>query len=654
VSTPPSGTGAAGSCPQCGAPLRFGGGQSLAARCAFCGALVVRAGARLELAGQVPDLVAVDSRLAVGLAGTIAGRPATILGRLQLSQGRATWNEWYAGLEDGFAWIAEAEGAVFVTRPVESDALAPFEALRAGAALELAPAGRLRVEEVGEATLVSFEGELPFRPQVGATYRFADATGADGAFVTLDYGAEAVEAGPGPEAPVLYAGRAVPWGDVKLEGLRPPPLGPAGEAVSCPGCGAPISLRSRESRTVTCSRCRRLLDLGPSTGSGQALRVVAQLEGRVATPIPLGAKGTLRGEPLEVLGWLRRGIRVEGVDYPWDELLLHGPNGYRWLSVYDGHWTFLAPVPAGEVDEDVGVAAQHGDTRFRHFQGGTVRVFDVQGEFYWEVRKGEAVDAHDYVAPPALLSVERDPDGREVSWTRGEYLDGEELWEAFALPGSPPSRSGVGAAQPNPYSGRTRKAWTMTIFALLALGIVAAALALRPRETVVALDVPLVMGEVTLSAPFELAGGPQALEVTGAAPGVSQAWIGLDVALIEEATGESEAVGVELSRFSGRDSEGTWSEGSHHGSAVIGAVKDGRYVLRVEPMLESVQGGTVPPAARVELARGVFLAWPLLIALGLLVAPPLWWSVRSGRFEVRRWAESDHPIITSGDEDDDE
>jgi ribosomal protein S27E len=652
VSTPPSGTGAAGSCPQCGAPLRFGGGQSLAARCGFCGALVLRAGARLELAGQVPDLVAVDSRLAVGLAGTIAGRPATILGRLQLSQGRATWNEWYAGFEDGFGWVAEAEGTVLVTRPIDSDAPPPFEGLRAGATLDLAPAGRLRVEEIGEATLVSFEGELPFRPQVGATYRFADATGADGAFVTLDYGADGVEAGPGPEAPVLYAGRAVPWGDVKLEGLRPPPLGPAGEAVSCPGCGAPISLRSRESRTVTCSRCRRLLDLGPSTGSG--LRVVAQLEGRVATPIPLGAKGTLRGEPLEVLGWLRRGIRVEGVDYPWDELLLHGPNGYRWLSVYDGHWTFLAPVPAGEVDEDVGVAAQHGDTRFRHFQGGTVRVFDVQGEFYWEVRKGEAVDAHDYVAPPALLSVERDPDGREVSWTRGEYLDGEELWEAFALPGSPPPRSGVGAAQPNPYSGRTRKAWTMTIFALLALGIVAAALALRPRETVVALDVPLVMGEVTLSAPFELAGGPQALEVTGAAPGVSQAWIGLDVALIEEATGESEAVGVELSRFSGRDSEGTWSEGSHRGSAVIGAVKGGRYVLRVEPVLESVQGGTVPPTARVELARGVFLAWPLLIALGLLVAPPLWWSVRSGRFEVRRWAESDHPIVTSGDEDDDE
>jgi hypothetical protein len=647
VSTPPWGTGAAGSCPQCGAPLRFGGGQSLAARCGFCGALVVRAGARLELAGQVPDLVAVDSRLAVGLAGTIAGRPATILGRLQLSQGRATWNEWYAGLDDGFAWIAEAEGAVFVTRPVESDALPPFEGLRAGAALELAPAGALRVEEVGAATLASFEGELPFRPHVGATYRFADATGAQGAFVTLDYGAEG-------ETPVLYAGREVAWGDVKLEGLLPPPLGPAGEAASCPGCGAPIALRSRESRTVTCSRCRRLLDLGPSTGSGQALRVVAQLEGRVATPIPLGAKGTLRGEALEVLGWLRRGIRVEGVDYLWDELLLHGPNGYRWLSVYEGHWTFLAPIAAGEVEEHVGVAALHGATRFKHFQGGTVRVYDVQGEFYWEVRKGEAVDAHDYVAPPALLSVERDPDGREVSWTRGEYLEGDEVWEAFALPGSPPPRSGVGAAQPNPYSGRTRKAWTMTLFALLALGIVAAALALRPRETVVALDVPLVAGEVTLSEPFELAGGPHALEVTGAAPGISQAWIGLDVALIEEATGESEAVGVELSRFSGRDSEGTWSEGSHRGSAVIGAVKDGRYVLRVEPVLESVQGGTVPPTARVELARGVFLAWPLLIALGLLLAMPLWWSVRSGQHEVRRWAESDHPIVTSSDEEDDE
>ncbi|MBI5068095.1 MAG: DUF4178 domain-containing protein [Deltaproteobacteria bacterium] len=622
-------TGVASACPQCGAPLRFGGGASLAAVCSHCRSSVLRSGARLELAGRVPDLVATDTRLALGATGRLQGRSFVVLGRLQLSQGAAPWNEWYLGLDDGsWAWLAEAQGRLYLTRRVDgAGALPRLDELRPGLGLELPGAGPATVEEVGEARLLSFEGELPVAPRPGEAWGFADcSTGGEG-FATIDYGGD---------EPVLYAGREIGYADAGLEGLAPPPqVGdePA-RALACPGCGAAVLLRQADARSFGCPSCRSLLDV-----SAGDLRVLQVMEARSDPPLPLGSRGTLRGEPLTVLGFLVRSIDVDGERYPWQELLLHGPGGYRWLSVYGGHWLLLRPVAGAKLREVAGRIRFEGRT-FKHFQGGKARYDEIQGELPWEVRAGEEVETADFVAPPFLLSAETT--GQERSWSHGEHLSGAELWKAFGLPGGPPREVGVGAAQPNPHAavlGRTWAASGLAAAALLALAL--ATWLLLPRQPVLAVQVPLDEGQVTLSPPFELTGGPQAVEIEARAD-VSQAWIGLDVALIHDESGESEAVAFELSHFSGVDGGESWSEGSREGSAVVGQVADGRYLLRVEPHAERGRG-TLPPAAQVRVVRGPFLLAPLLLALLLLSILPVWRSVRAVGFEKRRWAESDHP-----------
>lgn len=621
-------TGVASACPQCGAPLRFGGAQSLVACCARCRSAVLRQGARLELAGRVPDLVATDTRLSLGAAGSAGGEPFVVLGRLQLSRGDAAWNEWYASFGKGFGWIAEAQGRLFLTRHLSAARGLPrLGALHAGRPIDLPGAGAFTVDEIDEARLVSFEGELPFRPALGATYRYADATAGDGSFVTLDYGT-------GEEEPELFAGRELPWSAL---GLPAPPeaAGPEkARALACPGCGGPIALSRPEARAVTCPSCRRLLDVARGD-----LRAVGILEQRGKPPIALGAKGTLRGEALTVLGWLGRSMEADGDRYAWDELLLHGPGGYRWLSVYAGHWLFLRPIPAGKPTGVEGRAYSCDGRRFRHFQTALARTDDIQGEFYWEVRAGETVRTEDYVAPPYILSVERSEG--EVAWTRGEHVEGSEVWRAFGLSGRPPSTSGIGAAQPNPWRPRARGAWSAGGLALLALLLLALVLAARaPRETVASLQVALRPGQVALSEPFELLGGPQAVAIEASAD-VRQAWVGLDVALIEEATGESEAMGLELSHYSGVEDGEAWSEGSNQGRAVAGAVRDGRYLLRVEPILEPAGGGLVGRVASVQVVRGVFLLAPLLLAMVAVLAWPIACTLFLASFEKGRWEEGD-------------
>jgi hypothetical protein len=201
---------------------------------------------------------------------------------------------------------------------------------------------------------------------------------------------------------------------------------------------------------------------------------------------------------------------------------------------------------------------------------------------------------------------------------------------------------GIGAAQPNPWRSRAGRAWKASGLALLALLLLAPLLAWRaPRETVASLEVPLQPGQVALSGPFDIQGGPQAVAVEASAD-VRQAWVGLDVALIEEATGESEAMGLELSHYSGVEDGEAWSEGSNRGRAVAGGVRDGRYLLRVEPVLERGARGFVGPVARVRVVQGVFLLAPLVLALIAIVAWPIACTVALASFEKRRWEESDH------------
>lgn len=628
-------TGVASACPQCGAPLRFGGAESLAAACAHCRAAVVRSGARLELAGKVPDLVAIDSRLSLGAVGSLSGEPFAVLGRLQLSRGDATWNEWYASFPRGHGWVAEAQGRLYATRHLPgSGPLPPLSALRAGGEVDLPGAGTVTVDEIGEARLASFEGELPFRPEIGATYRYADCSAAGGGFATLDYGT-------GEADPDLYAGRQLEWSALGLSGGAPAPAAGAepSRALACPGCGAPVSLKLAESRAVTCPACRSLLDV-----KGGGLEVVEVLASRTRPHIPLGAKGALRGEKLEVLGWLRRSATVDGTAYPWDELLLHGAGGYRWLSVHQGHWHLLAPIAAGDVQFFAGRAYRSGGRTLRHFQTATARTDEVQGEFYWEVRVGETVQAEDYVAPPMILSVERS--GSEVACARGEYLPADELWKGFGLPGAPPAATGVGAAQPNPWKARAGAAWKTTGLALVALLLLTLGFrGCADRGELFALQVPLEPGRVSLSPPFDIPGGPTAVELRASAP-IRETWVGLDVALIEEESGESAATGLNLSSFDG--GAGAHAEGA------MGGLRGGRYQLRVEPVMETGRP-PLPVTADVRVVRGAFFWAPFVLALLALVAWPLAATIAIASFEQRRWAESDHPwnqAATSGGEDD--
>ena len=429
--------------------------------------------------------------------------------------------------------------------------------------------------------------------------------------------------------------------------------------LACPSCGAAIVLRGLAwTQSVACASCGAVLDARDPN-----LAVLHKFKQalRVEPAIPLGTRGQWRGAPYEVIGFQVRKIVVDQLPYFWREYLLFNPyHGFRYLTEYDGHWNDVVPLSAlptpvayagGKVTPRGGRTMSVGGRRYRHFQTANAKTTFVLGEFPWLVSVGDTVEARDYVDPPSLLSAEESRD--EVTWSVGEYVQGAEIWRAFALPGSPPPVRGVFANQPSPFAGAASM-WKP--FALLAATLALLALlrmATAGNREVHAANYILHRADtsatvfVTPSFDLDGADGNVVIDVD---TDVDNSWIYLNYALIGETTGAVYDFGREVSYYSGYDPDGSWTEGSRRDRARIGGVPGGRYFLRVE--------ADGPPDARLvagtlRVRRDVPSVVPFLLALLALAIPPGVLAVRAHAFEARRWAESDYAPVTDDDDDDD-
>ena len=124
-------------------------------------------------------------------------------------------------------------------------------------------------------------------------------------------------------------------------------------------------------------------------------------------------------------------------------------------------------------------------------------------------------------------------------------------------------------------------------------------------------------------------------------------WVYFNFALINDGTGDALDFGREVSYYYGRDSDGAWSEGSAVDVATLSAVPAGTYYLRVEPEA----GSLTPVTYSLKVRRDVPSAIYYVLAVIVLLIPPVFVSFRAMGFETARWQESDY---ATGDDDDDD
>lgn len=653
-------------CPGCGGAVIFAVGTGAVAVCPYCRSVVARGDRSVENLGKVADLVDTGTVLRLGLTGRYEGVPFQLVGRTQLQHAAGgVWDEWYAALDDGrWGWLAEGQGRFYWTfeAPGVGRDLPEYRRLHPGQVLVL-DGRRFSVAEHGVATIAGAEGEIPYRLEPGRKYVYADLSGFNGGFATLDYSSE---------PPTVYLGEersldelAIP-AETRREVHEIREIG--GVKVDCPQCGGALSLHAPDqTERVYCPYCGAALDC-----SAGKLAVFQRLKKpRFPIYLPLGSVGEFPDGKRTVIGVIHRSVKFDR-KYYWQEYLLYDPRaGFEWLVCSDHHWSRVRPIPSGKPVRVRGTWAEFDGRYFRKFQEATAKVEGVVGECYWKVQVGETAETMDFVRPPEMLSRELSTYGstREINDSLGIYLTPSEVQAAFHLEQPLPEPEGVAPNQPFRYAGIYKYAVAM-IFLTLILGILTnIALPSRlvyqqsfvlsadrptPPPPVIGVGIPRTSSstpatssrtDVFYTDHFEL-NAHQNLCITISEPSLT-GWLVIEADLVRQESGEVQPFLVPMSFYSGVEDGQAWQEGSRREWVFLPAPEPGKYSLRLEVEREN-RSQSAP--LTVEIRQGVphFRNWFLaFLAVSLI---PAIIGIYNLIFSYLRWQHSDYSPFGSSDE----
>jgi DNA-directed RNA polymerase subunit M/transcription elongation factor TFIIS len=681
---------AVANCPACGGLIEFKIGSSVVLVCDHCNSVVARTDRGLEDLGKVAALVETGSPLRRGLTGRIRGGGFRIVGRTQMRHPMGgVWDEWYAAFDNGqWAWLAEAQGKYYITTKTERHDMPPYDVLQIGGTFD-----SMSVVELATATLISGEGEIPFRVEPGSTYPYADLSGANRRFGTIDYS---------EDPPLLFEGEETTLADlgisVALEQERQTRV--TVTKLSCSKCGGPLTLVAPDqAERVICPNCGAAHDV--EAGS---LRYLETLKRRGPQPlIALGTHGKIGNDEYIVAGFMQRSVTFDK-KYYWTEYLLFAPRtkSFAWLVNDEGQWSFVVPLSAGDVtdSEPAGAAPRiesHGTT-FRIFQDAVATVESVIGEFYWKVAAGETARGVDYIAPPEGISKEMSDTetSHEVNYSHAQYITPDAIEAAFRVNGLPRPNK-LGTLQPAKAGGcALATTWIVLVGCLVVAAIVVAAMlphrvvlsesyhldqfagsgsasaagtqqqtttdwsgstTTDTSQTPATTDTSQSSGTAASSStstsdsqqsggreasaviftkPFSLNGGHN-LEIDGSTD-LTNSWLYVGGDLFNEKLGLVQPFEMQLEHYEGVDDGEHWSEGSKSGSKYFSSLAAGTYSLRIEAHWDASKP---PPVLNLKVEEGVvgFSGFSYLVIALIALTIPALLALRSGN-ESERWADA--------------
>ena len=642
-------------CPSCAGPIEFKVGSTLVLICPYCRSAVARTDRGLNDLGKVAEIAESQSPLKLGLKGAFNGNRFELTGRAQLKhESGGFWDEWYATFSNGWVgWLAEAQGRFYLTfyQPLPNGATLPaFDQLQIGQAVPEIPAPTpLQVTEKGVATSVAADGEIPYQLVPNEGSRYADLTGKNNSFGTIDYSIS---------PPWVFIGQQVSLADIGLADARPAEREArrtTAAGMGCPNCGGPLALVAPDkAERVTCPNCNSLLDV--NQGNLSYFKTLTPPTDAPGFLLDVGIEGAFPGDVrFKIIGAVVRSVTIEGITYYWHEYLLYNPAiGFRWLVHSDNHWNFVEPVNPAEI-EDSGIYAPGG---YVNYNGGKYKIFQdapavvqyVKGEFYWRVEQGETVRAIDYVAAPVMLSQE--VTANEVNWSAGVYMTNAEVEKAFGVSNLPKP---WGVAPNQPFTGSFYYTWGVLPLVLLFL-IAMIMIPLSGLTTTIFSQViqlpPMVnatQAQTAFSTPFDVKANRN-VRITASAP-VDNSFAELDIDLINDQSQEVESVNIPIEYYSGTDSDGAWTEGSKEQDATLSSLPGGKYTLRVEGTWQNWQQ---PMPVSVKVEQNVFRGVNFCCAFVALAIVPVFGLIRKWSFEHSRWKDSMFTVSSDDSEDSDE
>lgn len=645
-------------CPSCGAKVHFRASSTQLAVCEYCQSTLIRTDIDVENIGKMADLLPDSSLLQIGSQGVYKDKSFDVIGRVQYQHKTGIWNEWHLLFTNGeTGWLSEASGSFVMSFLKENQApILAKEAYKLDLSVPILDQ-RLSVTGVEEAKCIAGQGELPFKIHAGFDVTVIDLSN-EKLFASLDFSAN---------PPLLFVGESVELSSLELQNLRDieQSLVKANvRSFNCPNCASPISVSLSSTLSIVCKSCSAILD---TSNQNVALIVKSQKASRnqVNPVIELGSVGEFEGVKYNVIGYMRRYTRSYGVNYYWSEFLMHNPaHGFKWLISSNGHWTYLKPLQKtpSENESYSGTKSAYLEKYYKHFARYEAYVVQVLGEFYWKVKLDDKAILDDFINPPNILTKEKV--SNEVTWSIGEYLSKEDVEQAFGNAFELPAPVGVHLNQPSPYDSQLKR-WISSFVLLICCAVVlqiyftlSAQQGLlldtitsfqkaSVRNTMVFDEIPISSDITSYQSPeFEVNGRPSNLVIQQSVS-LNNSWLETSITLVEKNTGQIYYAQREAGYYSGFDSDGAWTEDNSHQEVIFSKIPTGHYFLKIEADSDWGDGGHPAVPDQIKVYRDVpqWSNFWILLAF-LCVGPAVFYYLRY-RFEIRRWEDSDHPLVES-------
>jgi len=430
----------------------------------------------------------------------------------------------------------------------------------------------------------------------------------------------------------------------------------ATKALECPSCGGPFELHAAGYSTLhVCQFCGSEIDLTDDVG----IRLITEhVEAAKTLLIPLGTKGVINGVEWVCVGNIEK---TDGWD-KWEEFLLFNPyHGYRWLIHQESGWSVGTPILSNPADPRRDTFEYEGARMKRIYDPAESRVERAIGEFYWQVKKGDAVQSTSYVGGGIVLSCEMP--GDEFNWTQEEFVPSKAVAKAFGIDNTgqyPQTGDYPQPHHPNPHADGTITLTLIAGVAFLAAMLFAISMSYGGEQRVATFTAnPLNAARSFDVGTFTMTGRARPVTITARGEPGNNNWMYLEYTLTNTASDEEIVASQSIQYYSGRD----WTEDDRSRTSKIASVPPGTYQLTAEVLLPedevpgaaqrqarplpSVAIGSGRPVTVEVTSNGVFYS-NLFVLFFALFGPVIWIGIRAASFESARQSGYD-----GADDDDD-
>ncbi|MFK8013958.1 MAG: DUF4178 domain-containing protein [Gammaproteobacteria bacterium] len=416
--------------------------------------------------------------------------------------------------------------------------------------------------------------------------------------------------------------------------------------LNCTQCGAGLTAYGGGRVLIhVCSHCGATLD---AQDDYKVLKRNRELP-RPKSPFELGATGKIDDIEFTVIGtiaWLESHL---GMKWRWVDHQIFSPtHGYAWLTWEDGQAVFTRKVrglatpswlTAASIERaEFRPSVAFGGKNYRYYSSGFKKPTFVEGEFNYSADLDMQPHYVSCLSGQNMFTMVGNGDEQEYEDSR--LVPREEALEAFgADPGQWPESRKV-----HPLQAFKRSA--SAAFArngLLAGGVVSLVMALvfgSFGDDVAKQSFPSLSALEPM--PFEVTSQHGLVQID-INTNISNGWISLEGEVVDATDNTVAAFEDGAEYYSGRDSEGRWSEGSKRVRLRVD-LPPGPYVLKLgvsENVGDKKWSGIPATNARASIIQGVARVYWLWVVTALLFAGGLAFLAQRQIHDTRRWSGSD-------------